>query len=65
MRCSVMYSKKRDIYEIKIDNPFAEPFRVNAEVFREFLRKHGVCKEGTVPMSGLIHVDKRDIALIL
>jgi hypothetical protein len=65
MKCSVMYSKKGDIYEVKIDNPFAEPIRVSASVFRDFLRKHGRGVDGTIPMSGMIHVDKSELAAIL
>jgi hypothetical protein len=64
MKCSVMYSKKGDIYEVKIDNPFAEPIRVNASAFREFLRKHGRGADGETPLSGMIHVYKSELALI-
>ena len=64
MRCAVMYSKKRDVYEIKIDNPFAEPIRIDAAVFREFLRKQGHVKDG-IPLSGLVTVYKSDLASIL
>jgi hypothetical protein len=65
MKCSVMYSKKGDIYEVKIDNPFAEPIRVNASVFCEFLRKHGRGADGTIPLSGMIHIYKSELAAIL
>jgi hypothetical protein len=64
MKCSVMYSKKGDIYEVKIDNPFAEPIRVDASVFREFLRKHGRGKNGETPLSGMIHVYSSELAFI-
>jgi hypothetical protein len=65
MKCSVMYSKNGDIYEVKIDNPFAEPIRVSASAFCEFLRKHGLSKDGNIPLSGLIHVYKSDLSAIL
>jgi hypothetical protein len=65
MKCSVMYSKKGEIYEVKIDNPFAEPLRVDSAVFRNFLRKQGSGKDGTTPLSGLIHVYKSELATIL
>ncbi|MDR7001587.1 hypothetical protein [Neobacillus niacini] len=64
MRCSVLYSKKGDIYEVKIDNPFAEPYRIDAAVFREFLRKHGHGKDG-IPMSGMINVYRSEFFAIL
>jgi hypothetical protein len=64
MRCSVMYSKKGDIYEVKIDNPFGEPLRVDSAVFREFLRKHGRGKDGEIPLSGMIHVYKSELSFI-
>jgi hypothetical protein len=64
MKCSVMYSKNGEIYEVKIDNPFAEPIRVNATVFRDFLRKHGRDVDGETPLSGMIHVGKNEITFI-
>lgn len=65
MKCSVMYSKKGDIYEVKIDNPFADPVRIEAGTFRDFLLKHGRGKDGSIPLSGMIHVYKSEIAAIL
>jgi hypothetical protein len=64
MKCSVMYSKKGDIYEVKIDNPFAEPIRVNASAFRDFLLKHGRGMDGSIPLSGMIYVYKNELAFI-
>jgi hypothetical protein len=64
MKCSVMYSKKGDIYEVKIDNPFAEPLRVNEAVFRDFLRKNGRGQDGETPLSGMIHVYSSELAFI-
>jgi hypothetical protein len=64
MKCSVMYSKKGDIYEVKIDNPFAEPICVNASAFRDFLHKHGRGMDGSIPLSGMIHVYKNELAFI-
>jgi hypothetical protein len=65
MRCAVLYSKKRDVYEIRIDDPFATPVQINEIVFREFLRKHGRGKDDSVPLSGMIHVYRNELSSIL
>ena len=64
MKCSVMYSKKGDIYEVKIDNPFADPYRIDAATFRDFLRKHGHGKNG-IPMSGMVKVYRSELAGVI
>ncbi|MFZ7945687.1 hypothetical protein [Neobacillus sp. 19] len=65
MKCSVMYSKKDDVYAVKIDDPFADPVYVDASKFSEFLRKHGHGVDGSIPLSGMIHVYKDELACVL
>ena len=64
MKCSVMYSKKGDSYEVKIDNPFSDPYRIDATTFRDFLKKHGHGKDG-IPMSGMVNVYRDEFFAIL
>jgi len=65
VRTELFYSKEGDFYNVKLDNPFAEPLKVDANIFSELLRKHGRSLNGNVSTAGSLIVDKDDLACVI
>jgi hypothetical protein len=60
----VFYSKKANIYEIRLESPFAEPKTVDFEVWSAVLRKYNRNLNGEVSLGGSVSIEAEDLTFI-